>query len=61
MDWPAHHDGYWSSKAKGTFQRGIPTEEIIALGRRAGLRPAAEQALLASAPAAGQALLVKPT
>jgi hypothetical protein len=60
-NWPAHHDGYWSSEAKGTFQKGIPTEEIVALGRRVGLRPAAEQALLAGSPAAGQALLVKPS
>jgi hypothetical protein len=60
MNWPAHHDGYWSSEAKGTFQKGVPTEEIVALGRRAGLRPAAEQALLAGSPAAGQALLGKP-
>jgi exonuclease III len=59
-NWPAHHDGYWSSEAKGTFQKGIPTEEIVVLGRRAGLRPAAEQALLAGSPTAGQALLVKP-
>jgi Methyltransferase domain/Endonuclease/Exonuclease/phosphatase family len=59
-NWPAHHDGYWSSEVKGTFQKGMPTEEIIALGRRARLRPAAEQALLAGSPAAGQALLVKP-
>lgn len=60
-NWPAHHDGYWSSEAKGTFQKGIPTEEIVALARRAGLRPAADQALLASSPTAGQALLVKPS
>jgi len=59
-NWPAHHDGYWSSEAKATFQKGVPTEEIIALGRRAGLRPTAEQILLASSPAVGQALLVKP-
>lgn len=59
-NWPTHHDGYWSSQAKGTFQKGIPPEEIVALGRRAGLRPAADQTLLAGSPAAGQALLVKP-
>jgi SAM-dependent methyltransferase len=59
-NWPAHHDGYWSSEAKGTFQKGIATEEIVALGRQARLRPAADQALLAGSPAAGQALLVKP-
>lgn len=59
-NWPVHHDGYWSSEAKGTFQKGIPSQEIIALSRRAGLQPAAEQALLASSPVAGQALLIKP-
>jgi hypothetical protein len=59
-NWPTHHDGYWSSEAKGTFQKGISTEEIVALGRRAGLRPAAARALLAGSPAAGQALLAKP-
>ncbi len=58
-NWRAHHDGYWSSEAKGTFQKGIPTEEIIALGRQAGLRPAAVQTLARSS-TAGQALLVKP-
>jgi Methyltransferase domain/Endonuclease/Exonuclease/phosphatase family len=57
--WPTHHDGYWSSEVKGTFQKGVPTEEIIALARRAGLYLAAEHALLAESPAAGQALLTK--
>lgn len=60
-NWPAHHDGYWSSEAKGTFQKGLSTEEIVALGRCAGLRPAADQALLAGSPGAGQALLVRPS
>lgn len=59
-NWPAHHDGYWSSEAKGTFQKGIPAEEIIALAQWAGLRPVGEQALLAGSPAVGQAPLVKP-
>jgi hypothetical protein len=58
--WIVHHDGYWSNEAKGTFQKGIPTQEIAALARRAGLQPSAEQALLQNLPAAGQALLVKP-
>ncbi|MEO7193312.1 MAG: methyltransferase domain-containing protein [Pseudonocardiaceae bacterium] len=58
--WPSHQDGYWSSEAKGTFQKGICTEEIIALGLRAGLKPAVEQALLTGTSAAGQALLVRP-
>lgn len=59
-NWPSHQDGYWSSEARGTFQKGISTEEIIALGLRAGLEPAAEQILLTGLPAASQALLVRP-
>jgi hypothetical protein len=59
-NWPSHQDGYWSSEAKGTFQKGICTEEIIALGLQAGLEPAAEQALLTRTSAAGHALLVRP-
>lgn len=35
--WARHHDGFWSSQGKGTFQRGITAEEITALARRAGL------------------------
>lgn len=49
-NWPSHQDGYWSSEAKGTFQKGISTEEIIALGLRAGLEPTAEQTLLTNHP-----------
>ncbi|MGH3702652.1 MAG: methyltransferase domain-containing protein [Pseudonocardiaceae bacterium] len=60
-NWPSHQDGYWSSKARGTFQKGISTEEIIALGLRADLEPAAEQILLNGSSATGQALLVRPT
>ncbi|MFC8851144.1 MULTISPECIES: methyltransferase domain-containing protein [unclassified Micromonospora] len=60
-NWRTHHDGYWSSEAKGTFQKGIPTEEIIALGHQAGLRPTTQQIPLKASPTAGQALLVKPT
>jgi hypothetical protein len=59
-NWPSHQDGYWSSEARGTFQKGISTEEIIALGLRAGLEPAADQALLTGSSAASQALLVRP-
>ncbi|MGQ0773094.1 MAG: endonuclease/exonuclease/phosphatase family protein [Pseudonocardiales bacterium] len=59
-NWPPHQDGYWSSQARGTFQKGISTEEIIALSLRAGLEPAAEQALLTGSSAAGQALLIRP-
>jgi len=57
--WPVHHDGYWSSEAKGIFQQGVSTGEIVVLGRRAGLRPAAPQALLAGSSAAAQGLLTK--
>ncbi|MFE3602605.1 endonuclease/exonuclease/phosphatase family protein [Streptomyces sp. NPDC059142] len=38
--WVAHHDGFWSSRSKGTFQRGMDHGEITALARRAGLVPA---------------------
>jgi len=34
---------------------------MFALGRRAGLEPAAEQSLLTAMPAASQALLTKPS
>lgn len=57
-NWPVHHDGYWSNQARGTFQRGISADEIVALGRRAGLAPSADRRLLADHSAAGQALLV---
>lgn len=59
-NWPSYQDGYWSSQAKGTFQKGVSTEEIIILGLRAGLEPAAGQSLLTGTSAAGQALLVRP-
>ncbi|KAB1925827.1 methyltransferase domain-containing protein [Micromonospora noduli] len=59
-NWPVHHDGYWSSAAKGTFQKGVSVEEIIALARRAGLVPADEQSLLSPSPHSAQALLRKP-
>ncbi|MFD9424351.1 MULTISPECIES: methyltransferase domain-containing protein [unclassified Streptomyces] len=38
--WSVHHDGFWSSQSKGTFQRGIAPGEITALARQAGLLPA---------------------
>lgn len=59
-NWRSYQDGYWSSEAKGTFQKGISTQEIITLGSHAGLEPAAEQALLTATSAASQALLVRP-
>lgn len=39
-NWTAHHDGFWSSQSKGTFQRGIAPSEITALACRVGLIPA---------------------
>jgi hypothetical protein len=44
--WPVHHDGFWSSRSKGTFQRGIGPAEITALARRAGLVPAVRAPVL---------------
>lgn len=58
--WRRHNDGYWSSKAKGTVQRGMSSQEITLLARRADLQPALEEDMLAPIPAACQALLVKP-
>jgi len=58
-DWPAHHDGYWSSESRGTFQKGISAEEITALARLARLEPAAREDLLTPVQAACQVLLVK--
>jgi endonuclease/exonuclease/phosphatase family metal-dependent hydrolase len=59
--WNVHHDGYWSSEAKETFQKGISAEEIIGLARHAGMDPAADQDLLLLLRAACVVLLVKPT
>ncbi|RSS76751.1 methyltransferase domain-containing protein [Streptomyces sp. WAC06614] len=42
--WARHHDGFWSSEGKGTFQRGISAEEAVLLGRHAGLAPAGNPA-----------------
>lgn len=36
-NWTRHNDGYWSSSAKGTFQKGISPLEIELLSRRARL------------------------
>lgn len=58
--WPAFHDGYWSHQAKATFQKGISTDEIVAMARHAGLQPAAGQALSYGSPVCGQVLLRKP-
>ncbi|MGW0954771.1 methyltransferase domain-containing protein [Streptomyces sp. NPDC001212] len=57
--WMAHHDGFWSSQSKGTFQRGIDPDEITALARRAGLVPAADAPVL-PLPGVCHAVLTKP-
>ncbi|MEU6219073.1 methyltransferase domain-containing protein [Streptomyces sp. NPDC047022] len=58
--WSVHHDGFWSSHAKGTFQRGITPGEITALARQAGLQPA-EGAPVLPLPGVCHAVLTKPT
>ncbi|MFD3553871.1 methyltransferase domain-containing protein [Streptomyces goshikiensis] len=57
--WTAHHDGFWSSEGKGTFQRGISAAETTALARHAGLILAAGSAGL-PLPGVSHAVLVKP-
>lgn len=57
--WARHHDGFWSSQGKGTFQRGIDAAEITALARRAGLVPAAGAPVL-PLPGVCHAVLAKP-
>ncbi|MEU3297520.1 methyltransferase domain-containing protein [Streptomyces longwoodensis] len=57
--WTTHHDGFWSSQSKGTFQRGIDPGEITALARRAGLTPAAGTPVL-PLPGVCHAVLTKP-
>ncbi|WP_329447860.1 methyltransferase domain-containing protein [Streptomyces sp. NBC_01426] len=57
--WTAHHDGYWSSEGKGTFQRGISAAETTALARHAGLTPAVGEAGL-PLPGVSHIVLVKP-
>ncbi|MET7474610.1 methyltransferase domain-containing protein [Streptomyces sp. NPDC005648] len=58
--WSIHHDGFWSSQSKGTFQRGISPGEIIALARQAGLQ-LAEGAPVLPLPGVCYAVLTKPT
>lgn len=57
--WTAHHDGYWSSAGKGTFQRGISAAETTALARHAGLTPAVGAAGL-PLPGVSHIVLAKP-
>jgi hypothetical protein len=40
--WPRHNDGYWSSERKGTFQRGISSQELLLMAGRIGLVPRRE-------------------
>ena len=40
--WPRHNDGYWSSERKGTFQRGISSQELLLMAGRMGLVPRRE-------------------
>jgi hypothetical protein len=58
--WAVHHDGYWSSESRGTFQKGISEQEICALASSAGLEPDPRQNLLPAVQSACQMLLVKP-
>jgi len=58
--WSVHQDGFWSSQAKGTFQRGITPGEITALARQAGLQPA-DGAPVLPLPGVCHAVLTKPT
>lgn len=57
--WTAHHDGFWSSRSRGTFQRGISAPEIVALARRAGLVPA-ERVPAMTLPGVRHTVLTKP-
>ncbi|MEV7544936.1 hypothetical protein [Streptomyces sp. NPDC089915] len=57
-NWTAHHDGYWSSEGKGTFQRGISAAETTALARHAGLTPVMGAGL--PLPGVSHIVLVKP-
>ncbi|MER5582232.1 methyltransferase domain-containing protein [Streptomyces asoensis] len=57
--WSVHHDGFWSSRAKGTFQRGIAKDEITALARHAGLQPT-ENCPALPLPGVCHAVLTKP-
>ncbi|MFD8263596.1 endonuclease/exonuclease/phosphatase family protein [Streptomyces griseoluteus] len=57
--WSVHHDGFWSSQSKGTFQRGITPGEITALARQARLQPAEGTPVL-PLPGVCHAVLTKP-
>ncbi|KOV22523.1 hypothetical protein ADK90_10820 [Streptomyces sp. XY413] len=57
--WTTHHDGYWSSEGKGTFQRGVSAAETTALARHAGLAPAVGAGGL-PLPGVSHVVLVKP-
>ncbi|MEV7617566.1 hypothetical protein [Streptomyces sp. NPDC089799] len=55
--WARHHDGFWSSEGKGTFQRGISAEEAVLLGGHAGLAPVGSSAPRLSLPGVSHVLL----
>jgi SAM-dependent methyltransferase len=59
-NWPAHNDGYWSNEDRGTFQRGIGPDEIIALARHAGLHPSSSVPEIPAWPGACGVVLMKP-
>ncbi|MGW5159319.1 methyltransferase domain-containing protein [Nonomuraea wenchangensis] len=56
--WAQHHDGFWSSTSRRTFQRGIAPGEIIALGHQANLISAAKVPVL-SLPTVSHVVLTK--
>lgn len=55
--WARHHDGFWSSEGKGTFQRGISGEEAVLLARHAGLAPSVGSAPVLSLSGVSHVLL----
>jgi SAM-dependent methyltransferase len=57
--WSPHQDGFWSSRSKGTFQRGIDSAEITALARWASLIPAPDAPAL-PLPGVCYTVLLKP-
>ncbi len=45
-DWKVYNDGFCSDYRKGTFQKGLTTEELIDLTGKAGLKPHPDSKLL---------------
>jgi Methyltransferase domain/Endonuclease/Exonuclease/phosphatase family len=48
--WIPFNDGYWSSEERGTFQRGITRNDILAVASRVGLGPSPLGERLSSPP-----------